>query len=42
MIEMPYVQDDEPMGDNFEYGYYPDSIDGGQLVMNEGAVGGFA
>ena len=27
MIEMPYNNDDEPMGDNFEYGYYPDNKD---------------
>ena len=42
MIEMPLIQDDEPMGDNFEYGYSPDTLDGGQIVMNEGACGGYA
>ncbi|MFA5306068.1 MAG: hypothetical protein WC365_01325 [Candidatus Babeliales bacterium] len=42
MIEMPYVNDDEPMGDNYEYGYFPDSIENGQMVMNEGAVDGYA
>ena len=42
MIQMPFNGDDEPMGDNFEYGYYPDSIDGGQIVMNEGVDGGYA
>jgi len=42
MIEMPIINDDEPMGDNFEYGYFPDSIDSGQLVMDEGVIGGYA
>jgi len=42
MIEMPMINDDEPMGDNFEYGYFPDSIDNGQMVMNEGVEGGYA
>lgn len=29
MIEMPVqnYNDDEPMGDNFEYGYYPDTFE---------------
>lgn len=42
MIEMPYIGDDEPMGDNFEYGYFPDSIDNGQLVLEENSNGGYA
>ena len=28
MITMPFINDElEPMGDNFEYGYYPDNRD---------------
>lgn len=42
MIEMPPNNDDEPMGDNFEYGYFPDNFDDCQIVMNEGACGGYA
>jgi len=42
MIEMQAINDDEPMGDNYEYGYYPDGLDFGELVMDEGAEGGYA
>jgi hypothetical protein len=42
MIEMPIVLDDEPMGDNHEYGYFPDCKDHEQLVFNEGGINGFA
>lgn len=42
MIEARFIDDDEPMGDNYEYGYTPDSIEGGQMVMEEGAIGGYA
>lgn len=42
MIEMPMINDDEPMCDNYDYGYFPDSIDGVQAVFEEGAEGGYA
>lgn len=27
MITMPFNNDDEPMGDNYDYGYFPDDAD---------------
>ncbi len=42
MIEMPMINDDEPMCDNYEYGYFPDNPDGVQAVYDEGAEGGYA
>lgn len=42
MIEMPINIDDEPMGDNYEYGYYPDNRDHEECIMNEGVNGGYA
>jgi hypothetical protein len=42
MIEMPINNEDEPMGDNFDYGYFPDNKDYGEIVMNEGVNGGYA
>jgi len=35
MIEMPMINDDEPFGDNYDYGYFPDNIDFGQIVSDE-------
>lgn len=42
MIEMPIIKDDEPMGDNYDYGYFPDNRDHEEIVMNEGVIGGYA
>jgi len=35
MIEMPFNNDDKPMGDNFEYGYPVDKYDYEQIVTEE-------
>jgi hypothetical protein len=34
MIPMPFINDDEPMCDNYEYGYFPDNFDHGEMVFD--------
>lgn len=34
MITTQFINDDEPMGDNYEYGYFPDNFDHEEMVYD--------